>query len=501
MGLYFVVSQRRIRVVQVVCALERGGAERLVIDLCRHLDPARLEVAVATVMGGGPLALELHGLGIPVTFGGRRRRRPGLIALARLADLFRRFQPDIVHTHLFAGDTWGRLAALSLPGPGPAGAGGRELSTFPEASSATPAAGRPAAAPGGVEISVFPDAAGSTPAAGGPGAGAPGGLDLPRRPILISTEHNLNLEESFHHRWLKRRLAPFTDRIVAVSEAVRRHAVDLEGLPADRMTVIPNGIDLDRFPPVRSGDPGPGHRLIAVGRLVPQKGLEVLIDAIALARSAGAPVPPGIERPPVDGVPVLPGLERPPVDGVPVLPGLERPPVDGVPVLPGLERLPADGVPVLPGLELTIVGDGPLRPALEARAREKGVASRIRFVGAQTEVAGWLKEADILVQPSRWEGFGLTVIEAMATGLPVVVSSVGGLEEVVVPGETGLLVPPESPRALADALISLSRDADRRAAMGQAGAARARAFYAIEAVAARYAALYLDCITGRSVVQ
>src|SRR5688572_7249245 len=98
-----------MKVLHVLCDLSSGGAERLVLELCRRRAPD-IDVQVATVQGLGPLAEAFHGAGLDVLVGGRPSRHPGVRALARLSRAMA--DVDLVHTHLFAGDTWGRLAAV-----------------------------------------------------------------------------------------------------------------------------------------------------------------------------------------------------------------------------------------------------------------------------------------------------------------------------------------------------------------------------------------------------
>ncbi len=128
---------------------------------------------------------------------------------------------------------------------------------------------------------------------------------------------------------------------------------------------------------------------------------------------------------------------------------------------------------------LVLVGDGPLRPRLEAIVRD-GVAGRVTILGARDDVPALLRTADVFVLASRWEGLPLAVIEAMMSGLPVVATAVGGVAEEVVDGETGLLVPPENPEALASALARLLDDPALRRRMGAAGQARAREHFTEE---------------------
>jgi len=133
-------------------------------------------------------------------------------------------------------------------------------------------------------------------------------------------------------------------------------------------------------------------------------------------------------------------------------------------------------VAALPQARLLLIGDGPERSALEVQARHLGVAERLRVTGATPDVAGWLAAADALAAPSRNEGMGRALVEAMALGLPVIGAAVGGIPAVVDDGRTGRLVPPEDPAALAAAVIELGRDPDLRGKLGAAAVSRAEAF-------------------------
>jgi glycosyltransferase involved in cell wall biosynthesis len=121
---------------------------------------------------------------------------------------------------------------------------------------------------------------------------------------------------------------------------------------------------------------------------------------------------------------------------------------------------------------LDLVGDGPLMDARIRQARSLRIDSRIRFLGARSDVPRLLAQAQLFVLATRWEGLPISILEAMRAGLPVVASNAGGVAEIVVHDETGLVVPPRDPPALATALRHLIADPARRAAMGVLGQAR-----------------------------
>lgn len=118
-----------------------------------------------------------------------------------------------------------------------------------------------------------------------------------------------------------------------------------------------------------------------------------------------------------------------------------------------------------PKTYLVAIGDGEERSRLASLAHKLGIAERVRFLGAQSNPWSWMVACDVIVLPSLWEGGWQTPLEALATGVPLIVSRVGGTEDYVADGRNGILVPPRDMRALADALGALLRDPAKRAAM------------------------------------
>ena len=151
------------------------------------------------------------------------------------------------------------------------------------------------------------------------------------------------------------------------------------------------------------------------------------------------------------------------------------------------------------GLHLLLVGDGPLRPELEAQVKALGLKQRVCFLGVRTDIPEILAAADVFVLSSRWEGNPLSVMEAMAAGKPVVATAVGGVPELVEDGVSGILVPPQSPEALAEAMIRLAQDPALRQRMGQAARERAQERFSVERMAREYEQLYAKLLEGQSV--
>lgn len=207
-------------------------------------------------------------------------------------------------------------------------------------------------------------------------------------------------------------------RVIAVSEITRRHYLDRARLRPERVMTIHNGIDPSAF------QAPPGERDAARRELGLDASAPVLVT-VAVQRE-----PKGIQH-----------------------------------MLAALPEVAA----AFPAVRYLLVGDGPHRRALEGLAARLGVADRVVFAGARDDVPRLLAAADLFVLPSLTEALPTVVAEAMAAGLPIVATTVGGIPEMVGHGEAALLVPPSDPAALAAAVCRLLANPRQAAAMGRAG--------------------------------
>lgn len=257
---------------------------------------------------------------------------------------------------------------------------------------------------------------------------------------LVSTKHNDDPFRARGFRHAERALARRSARIVCITAALARFCEERVGLPPSKLRVIHYGLDQ---PPAAWGAPGgpelpPDERVVlAVCRLDAQKGLDVAVRALAAVRETE------------------------------------------------------------PRVTLVVLGEGPLRQRLEQLAAELGVAEAVHLPGRVGDVAAWLRRAELLVHPARWEGFGLALLEAMLCGTPVVASAVSSIPEIVLDRETGLLVPPDDADALAASVLELLRDRPLAAALGAAGQARARAEFSVARMAERTLAVYEEAAAQR----
>ncbi len=145
---------------------------------------------------------------------------------------------------------------------------------------------------------------------------------------------------------------------------------------------------------------------------------------------------------------------------------------------------------------LDLVGDGPLIGSVREEARRLGIQGRVRFWGARQDVAEILSQGQIFVLVSNYEGFPLTILEAMRAGLPVVASDVGGVKEAVVDGETGFLIPRGDEDALRDTLLRLLLDTDLRAKMGTAGRLRYQEHFTFERMLEKTVRVYREVLAS-----
>jgi glycosyltransferase involved in cell wall biosynthesis len=275
------------------------------------------------------------------------------------------------------------------------------------------------------------------------------------RPLRRASPHSA-IVLHMHCEWLSQLPKHFVARrlagvaaILCCSEHIARLARQALPAFADRCRVVPNGVDTERFAP---GEPTARRDLLFVGRISPEKGVHVLLDAFAKIAARR-----------FDTRLVLVGPMAPtPRDFLVSL--------SDDPLVRDLDRLYRGG-----GYEAAVraLAGGPL-------------AGRVELRGAvpQDELPAVYRSAAVLVNPSLSESFGMSLVEAMACGVPVVATRVGGMPEIVDDGRTGRLVPPGDPAALADALDALLADEPARRALGQAGLRRARERFAWDRIAA-----------------
>jgi len=265
---------------------------------------------------------------------------------------------------------------------------------------------------------------------------------LARVPVVVHGEHGtlqLRPYQARIQRWAWGR----ADQLLAVSGSLAERMTASTGFTPSRIRTIRNGVDLSRFTAASRADARraleiePGDLVIgAAGRLVPVKDHANLIDALALMRDRGVE------------------------------------------------------------FRALIAGDGPLRRDLVRHITNRNLEGRIRLLGHRPDIERIFAALDVFTLPSRSEGMSNTILEAMASRVPVVATDVGGARELVEDGRTGRLVPPAAPAALAEALEDLARDAEARRRMGAAARAKAETEFSLPRMLRDYESLYVELAAG-----
>jgi sugar transferase (PEP-CTERM/EpsH1 system associated) len=263
---------------------------------------------------------------------------------------------------------------------------------------------------------------------------------LARVPVVMHGEHGTLQLKPYQvrvQRWAWSRV----DRLLSVSSRLAEKMSAAIGMPLERITVIRNGVDLSRFGSVTRAEArremGIGDDEVVIGhagRLVPVKDQAALVHAAALLRDKGL------------------------------------------------------------AFRVLIAGDGPLRADLARQIAELGLGDHVELLGHRGAVERFFAALDVYVLCSRSEGMPNTILEAMASGVPVVSTKVGGADELVVDGETGTLVPAGDVAGLCEALQRLVIERARRRAMGAAGQARVRAAFSVDAMVSAYQQCYLRAL-------
>jgi sugar transferase (PEP-CTERM/EpsH1 system associated) len=265
-------------------------------------------------------------------------------------------------------------------------------------------------------------------------------------PAVVHGEHG-TLQLRRYQRWLQRTAWCAADQVLAVSSRLAERMAAETRIAAARVTTIRNGVDLSRFSSIDRAAARAALSIDSsasvvgsVGRLVAVKDHMTLLEAMAQLRRDG---------------------------------------------------LTAD---------LLLAGDGPLRDSLVQRASALGITGHVRFLGHRGDVETALAALDVFVLSSVSEGLSNTILEAMATRLPVVATRVGGADELVDDGVTGILVPAGDPEALSAALGQVLRDPELARTMGHAGRRRVEASFDLATMVRQYEALYRDLAARKGTV-
>lgn len=352
--------KRKIHVVHIIPTLNFGGAEKFVVELTKHISQYEITQTIITLWDERPLMSQLPDgvecvlISFPHT---SYARRIGVIA-QKLKEL----HADIVHTHLFSADVWGRLAARYAHIP------------------------------------------------------------------VVTTEHNINISESRLWACIKRCMKNFSALYTAPSQAVATYMRDAYHISPSRVQIIQHGIDVKKFSTIQEASFKKPYRIGIIGRLVEQKGHRYMIQA--------------------------------------------------------LTQFSSDDI------RLVITGSGKKKEELMVYAQKLEMDDKIQWHDPTPHVERVYADCDIVVVPSVWEGLGLVVLEAMASGRLVIASDVDGIGEIVENNSTGLLVPAQDSNALASAIRGAIENIEKSRAIAQAGRIWVEKHADVEVMAHTYAGLY-----------
>lgn len=358
------IIMKPIHVVHIIPKLGFGGAERFVVELTRHVSNKTVRQSVITLWDDRPLMSELpSGVSCTVfpfdTIGYFNR-------ISKLKKLLREMGADVVHTHLFSADLWGRLAARSLGLP------------------------------------------------------------------IVTTEHNINKGESWLWGKIKYCMRNFSTIYTAPSRAVQEFMRTAYGIRKENVQVIMHGIELSNFSAIKKAKFISPYRLGIIGRLVRQKGHSVALEALSNLKDISC--------------------------------------------------------------ELVIVGDGEEKENLIRYASELGVSDRVVWKKFTTNVSELYGDCDVVLVPSRWEGLGIVVLEALASERVVIASAVGGIPEIITSGENGILVPEEDAHALSSTIRECVENKEASRAIAKRGRAWAEAHADVHEMARTYEEVYLKLL-------
>ena len=378
-------SAERRNILYVITSLDMGGEERHLLQLARYMRDGGHDVRVCCLRIRGTIGRRLEEEGFPVMCfdEAEHPRTHTLLKNAwRIAAVIRAHSIDLVHSFLVRANVEARLAA--------------RLS--------------------GTNCAV------------------------------INSEACINLRKSRTAIWLDRSTCRWCDVVLANSRAVAGVLSCRERVPASKVRIVYQGIDVARF---RNGgrreDPAAASRDVVigyVGRLHPEKGPRHLIEAAALVAESTQ------------------------------------------------------------GFRLVIVGDGAEAASLRRLVDERGLSDRVRFAGMQADIVGYMRSFDILASPSLEEGLPTVAMEALACGVPIVATAVGGTPEVNEHGHTGMLVPAADPASLARALLSLVVNDSLRQTLGQNGPRVAEERFQATRMLSETAAIYdevLQMVSERAI--
>lgn len=369
-----------VNILHVISKLPVGGVENQLLTTLKNYDRMKLNPLVCSLLDKGEIGKEIEDAGIEVFSLNKLKHRFDLTIVKDIYSLIKKRNIKIVRTHQYHANLYGRLAAL-----------------------------------------------------------------LAKTPCIVASVHNVyTIDRKLHRRMINRFLARFTDKVVAVSEIVKKDILKYDGLRKDKVTVIYNGIDTDRLLNkdsnvirsefnISSDVPVTG----TIGRLTFQKGQKYLIEAVSIIKEK------------------------------------------------------------FPKIMLLIVGDGPMKDELQNYAKALGLNEHVIFTGSRRDIPALLAAMDIFVLPSLWEGLPNALLEAMASGKPIIATDIPPVREAINFEKEGILVPARNSSAIASSIEFLLVNKTFAVIFGNNAQERAYSDFNITTTVDKYTNLYEDILSNK----
>ena len=369
-----------VNILHVISKLPVGGVENQISIILRKYDISKLSPLVCSLSDKGEIGREIENAGIEVIPLNKLGHRFDWTIVKDIYNLIKTRNVKIVRTHQYHANLYGRLAAW-----------------------------------------------------------------LAKVPCIVASVHNVyTRDRKLHRRIINKFLSGFTDKVVAVSETVKRDILKYDGLTDDKVTVIYNGIDAQSFFDTNRnsmraniGIPSEAPVIGTVGRLTVQKGQKYVLDAVAMLRQK------------------------------------------------------------FPQIVLLIVGDGPMRDELQNRIKALGIDKNAILLGIRRDIPQLLSAMDIFVLPSLWEGLGTALIEAMAAGKAVIATDIAPFREIINSEKVGILVPVEDSKAIASSIDLLLNNKALAQTFGRDAKERALSHFNMDITVNRYVSLFEDILRGK----
>jgi glycosyltransferase involved in cell wall biosynthesis len=368
-----------INILHVISRLPVGGVENQLLMILKNYDGRKLFPLVCSLSDKGEIGREIEDSGIEVISLNKLKHRFDWTIVKDIYNLIKTKNVKIVRTHQYHANLYGRLAAW-----------------------------------------------------------------LAHVPCIIASVHNVyTIDKKIHRRIINKFLARFTDKVVAVSNAVKKEVVKYDGLTEEKVIVIYNGIDINRFLNttgnlIRSelGLSQEVPIIGTIGRLTPQKGQKYLLEAVSRLKEK------------------------------------------------------------FPQIVLLVAGDGPLRDELKNYATSLGIMENAIFLGTRRDIPSILSAVDIFVLSSVWEGLSNALIEAMAACKPIIATDIPPNREIL--EKVGILIPPENSDAIADSIEFLLHNKTLADNLCTAAKERALSSFNIKTTVKQYTDLFEDIMRNKS---